>query len=122
MRDGERATLGVALTHFSLAGGLDLEGLPQGLGGGTQWVVSPRTLGFALKRLTHHLPHKSQASFWMLPSKATQRFTTPFPSVSVSISFEPSEETRAPAGPPSVSPNLCGGHPHPVSQSSSCHP
>lgn len=60
---GERAENDNAvLTHFSLAGGLDLEGLCNGLGGSTQWVVAPGHL--ALQRPAHRLPHKKPG--WLL--------------------------------------------------------
>lgn len=88
----------------------------------------PRTFGFALQKADPPppiSPTKSQAGFRMLPSKATQGFTTPLPlglNLRLPLSFQP-PKTRSPAGLPSaLSPNLSACHPHPVSQSSSGHP
>lgn len=41
--------MGAVLTHLSLAGGLDLERFPNGLRGGTQWVVAPGHLALRCK-------------------------------------------------------------------------
>lgn len=79
--------MGAVLTHLSLAGGLDLERLPNGLRGGTQWVVAPGHLALHHKGQPTPAPHpstpapaKSQAGFGMLRSQATQDYTTPVPS------------------------------------------